>query len=431
MEHHKTTTAALVAAIISFTFLFTAVPLADIADADDPAGVFYFSADGSEWAAHTNVYTDLQTAINDASAWSASNANEQAFVLVAVGTYTLGFIELQNGVTVRGGFDGTEAGLIPTYQQDGDPAGLTNTVFIPSTSGINISDSGNGTPTLDNVVITGATSSAISFYRAANVVNCTITGCTSGMVIIYLSSGLGTIKFLNCSIVGNTASGLISATGSIAFISCTIQNNTVGLANIIVSSTSNSTFLNCTIISNTSTSCGGIYSMGYATLINTIVALNTPTTQTQTVAGGTLIAQSSVIGDQIYSADGLTHDTLSPAPDAADFDIDGSLMETATWAIGQGDVLLYMEHMDTALITLNPALGTSWTAETMRDMRDNPIITGDPGDQIIDLGAFSTGIDPEELEPDPTPNIFGVPWWVILSVVALAILGIFLIIKED
>ena len=401
----------------------------------EPNNCFYvYSNAVTQWTDKTKRYANPQTAINDAVAWSIANDNAQAYVLVAVGEYsTSTSYSLKDGVTVIGGFKGDESDSIPAYSQNGVVTDFANnTVFSRNTGYISVFSNSNlgFTAVLQNAVITGGyvlqegggmfnnnssptiTNCAFTGNRARNygggiynrssnpiLISCSFTNNDAGFGGggIYNTNSSSTI-LINCSFTNNNADivggGIYNTISNLMLINCTFAENTAqgggGMYNTVLGSTS--TLINCTFKDNRAIQGGGInISGGNMTLINCIVILNnnsnTPGDNIFVSGGGSITYKSSVIGTTTYNNTGATS-TTAPTPTAADFNPDGSLKSTATYAIKQGDYGLYETAIAPTLAVLNTKLGTSLTAMDMRDINDNLVVGGMAGSENIDMGAF-------------------------------------------
>ena len=428
-----------------------------------PANYFYVKpGGGAQWAGKdaARVFDDAQQtgvidAISAAAAWAGAN-HAQAYVLVAAGKYVENAsIAMANGVTLIGGFDGDESGITPKHPQDGNPANTTtNTVFSGgNTQKVFYNASIDATAALENAVITEGFIGNGGSGMYNNSSSPTLTNCTFTNNIAYSASegsGMYNVNssptLTNCSFTNNRSlacqngGGMCNSGSSPTLTNCTFTNNTAngcggGMYNINSSPTltdctftnnsantqgggmwngSSPTLTNCTFINNTANDGGGMYNyMFNPSLINCIATLNSPSDITNDV-GVTPSIMSSVVGSDMYDALGnataLTALSL-PNPLSTDFNADGSLTSSATWAIKQGSYSLYagvLGAVGTAgsvLDLLHTLYGVSLTAKDMRDSKGSLMVSGTTGSETINLGSFrfiDTGED-DALFGDPVP----------------------------
>jgi parallel beta-helix repeat protein len=258
--------------------------------------------DGSSWA---NAYADPQVGIDFATE-----------VWVAVGTYVpMSFpnggsssrymhFSLANGVTVYGGFAGTEA-LLTERNISANPTILSGNIG----SSVNSSDncyhvlyhpsglSLNSTAVLDGFTISHGKANGSDPHRygggiynyssSPKIVNCSIidNSSTSGGSGIYNYSSSPQIT--NCTIRGNSGGGIFNSSSSSPQITnCTFSGNTATTyGGGINNSSSSPTITNCTFYNNTAvTSGGGIYNSASSPSVkNSIFWENSP----NQIAGGT------------------------------------------------------------------------------------------------------------------------------------------------
>jgi len=294
------------------------------ANAAEPDNYFYVNSyeNTAAWNGSSNIYDylHLQDAIKDAAAWSATNSDKEAYVLLAVGSYrisTIGGIakslSLKDGVTVIGGFAGTETDTIPTYKQSDDPTGSTTTtsiwandempVFIntgvgPTAvlqnvevgygSGYNEGrdcgggmDNTNSSPTIANCtflnnITNGNGGSMRNDNSSPTLTNCMFTFTTTQAQAIngggmYNANGssptLTGCTFMNNS-AGNNGGGMCNdSDSSPTLISCTFTGNSApnggGMEN-----KGNPTLTDCTFTNNTASVGGGMANIGNPSLTN-------------------------------------------------------------------------------------------------------------------------------------------------------------------
>ncbi|MBD2705193.1 hypothetical protein IC229_31515 [Spirosoma sp. BT702] len=227
---------------------------------------------GQNW---TDAFPDLQTALT-----YSGNQNE---IWVAAGTYkptstidrTISF-SMKNGVTIFGGFAGTETTLSqrPTIDNTtpssttlsgeiGSPSSTTDNSYhvINNPAGLNI------TAILDGFVITGGNANNnFSDYSGGGMYN---NGSGSGQVCSPL--------IRQCSFVANQAAfggavfnnGSLSGNSSPVLTNCVFQSNSApsaggALCNLGQGGISNPTLTNCAFQDNTSTQGGAMWNSGYA-----------------------------------------------------------------------------------------------------------------------------------------------------------------------
>gem|GEM_PF-6112383 len=251
-------------------FFAAAAVTSPTSEAADPDNYFYVGT-GSQWSGKT-AYSNPQAAINDARDWSASNGGAQAYVLVAVGEYVAtSSFSLRTGVSVIGGFTGTESGLTPNNSQNGNPANVTNnTVFSGNDSVRVFSNSNIGvTATLQNVVITKGYTTATGggMYNnnsSPTIMNCTFTGNEAANGGGMYNYGNSNATVTNCTFANNkatTSGGGVYNTGSsnVTVTNCTFTNNeaTATGGGVYNTGSSNVAVTNCTFTNNKATSGGG------------------------------------------------------------------------------------------------------------------------------------------------------------------------------
>ncbi len=232
--------------------------------------------DGTSWA---DAYTSLQTAL------AASSSADQLWV--KAGTYRTtavgNFFSVPGGVSVYGGFDGTESALasrdwaVNTTTLSGDYNNTPGTLTDDSNRIVNFPNGADGS-TLDGFTIkngykTGTTFGVGVVVEANNttVRHCIITECY-GDYGGAVGSGAQTTKtgnqFINCAIINNlnTVVGLGDNSaaaywrGAVSFINCTFYgNNDTPLLKPAIQMRSGGpmTFLNCILWDHQNTYLGG------------------------------------------------------------------------------------------------------------------------------------------------------------------------------
>lgn len=267
------------------------------------AGVIYVKADvsgannGSSWA---DAYTDLQTAL------AAARSGDE--IWVAAGTYkptidivrTISFV-MKEGVTLRGGFRGTETDLAQRNWET-NPTILSGDIGTTDT----LDNSyhvvrGASSAVLDGFTITGGntTSSGGSGMNnsgcSPTVANCLFTGNAGifggGM---YNNNG-STVTLVNCVFSGNTGGtaggGICSYRSSLTLTSCTFSGNTADWGGGMYNYTTSITAADCAFTSNTAAVRGGgmFNYLNAVNLTNCVFYGNTATDH-----GGGLINQDSL-----------------------------------------------------------------------------------------------------------------------------------------
>jgi hypothetical protein len=207
-----------------------------------------------------------------------------------------------SGLTLAGGSADRGGGLLNSGNVT-----LTNCTISGSTASKNGAGLANyGTVTLTNCTISGNT--APSGGGLANFGRATLSTCTISNNSAFNSGGVlsnGTMSLTNCTVRANTAStqnggGLLS-NGTTTLTNCTLSGNSAGtnggglanygtvtMINCTVSGNSarvqgggvqnpasgRSVLSNCTVSANTAHQGGGLFNLGKAILIDTIVAVN-------------------------------------------------------------------------------------------------------------------------------------------------------------
>ena len=262
------------AAVLMTAFLLAAAAFvsAPSASAAEPDNHFYVNSGNTpQWTGKIKIYNDPQAAIWDASAWSTQNGDAQAYVLVAFGVYNAPAFSFQmlDGVTIIGGFAGTEDGTTPTYIQDGDPLNANNTVFSGNDAVRVFYNNGLGaTAVLQNAVITGGSEDeGAGMYNngsSPTITDCAFTGnkATGGTAqgggAMYNNSSSPTIT--NCTFKSNTAvvggayaGGMFNNGGSPTITECAFIDNKAsnsGSGGAMYNNGSSPTITNCTFTGN-------------------------------------------------------------------------------------------------------------------------------------------------------------------------------------
>ena len=272
------------AVLMASMFLAAAAIVGPAAEAGEADNCFYVGT-GTQWSDMVKVYSNPQAAVNDAASWSTAHGNTQAYVLVAIGTYdasALGIFSLKDGVTITGGFAGTESGLAPTYNQNiATPS--TNTVFSGNdTTGV-FSNTGVGaTACLQNAVITKGYAYHGGGMRnnssSPTVTNCTFTGNEADVFGGGMYNGDNSSPTVtNCTFTGNEAvalaGGMYNGDSSSTVTNCIFTDNKAGNGGGMGNIRSSLTIVNCTYNGNIATdstaSGGGMYNSGSSlTIVN-------------------------------------------------------------------------------------------------------------------------------------------------------------------
>lgn len=251
---------------------------------------------GTSW---TDAYTNLQTAL------AAAVPGDE--VWVAAGTYqptattdrTISFA-LKNGVGIYGGFAGTETLL----SQRSPAANVTILSGDIGTVGVATDNSyhvvtADGTVTASGI-LDGFT---ITAGRADSGVDPTDRG--GGVYTI-----LGSPSFMRCTFsanhAGNRGGGVRVASGSPSFTDCTFQGNTASTAGAGLSAgfVGAMTVRRCVFRSNAvgnSTGGGGIEATDNTTVINSVVAQNSPN-GVVFFGGGNTFTNTTIANNGVYGA---------------------------------------------------------------------------------------------------------------------------------
>lgn len=226
--------------------------------------VFYVDQDatgtmnGSSWE---NAFVDLGAAISSAKKYNTDN-NKKTKIWVAAGTYHLdGPISLQEGVSIYGGFNGTEKsesereiGLSeknwdlakPTILDGGGKTGImvqaadysTQTIIDGFTFQNANSDAGGAINLKKKSLVQNcrflkckATGSGggLLFTTDCQVLNCYFSGCSAkNGGAVYVNSYVATGSITGCLVEDNEASacgGGIYGQGSVSITNCVVKNN--------------------------------------------------------------------------------------------------------------------------------------------------------------------------------------------------------------
>ncbi len=359
------------------------------------AAVIYVNAaatganNGSSWA---NAYTSLQTALG------AAIASDELWVVA--GTYkptsdgdrTVSF-DLKNGVGIYGGFVGTETvrtqrnpdANVTTLSGDIGTAGTaTDNSFHVVTSGAAVTNSGR----LDGFTVSGGQADgnpASSQDRGAGLFNnggapliadVLFTGNFAAFRGAGARSESGNPRFLSSTFIGNSVpfgaggAGLSTGAGSVSIESCTFRSNS---------------------ISGATTGGGAIQTAGNTTILNTLVAQNSPN-GVQIQGGGNTIQDATLTNNNGYGlaflvspgntvSNSILWNNLVPG-----IFLDGSSSATVTYSDVQGGFL-----------------GTG-------NIDADPNFLSPPGD--LRLGPFSPAVDAGNNAAVPggvTVDIAGLP----------------------
>jgi hypothetical protein len=251
---------------------------------------------GTSWA---NAYTDLQAALATAVATDE--------IWVAAGTYkptvtppadrTISFA-LKNGVGVYGGFAGTE-----TMRSQRNP-----TINVTILSG-DIGTAGVATDNSYHVVTSDSTVTATGILDGFTVTAGRADGPgdpTDRGGAVYIN--LGSPTFIGCifsgNYAGNRGAGVRVAAGSPTFTNCTFQGNfseSAG-AGLSAASVGSMQVRSCVFRSNTvnnSTGGGGIEATDNTTVVNSVVAQNSPNGM-NFLGGGNSFINTTVANNASY-----------------------------------------------------------------------------------------------------------------------------------
>ncbi len=342
------------------------------------ADVIYVNAgatgagDGTTWA---DAFPDLQAAI------AASTSGDE--IWVAAGTYlptdtadrTISFA-LRDGVGIYGGFDGTEA-----MRTERDPA--ANVTILSGDIGVPASTADNsyhvvttdGTVTL-SAVLDGFTVTA----GQANGVDPHVRG--GGMWMNGGSPTLANLRFVS-NFASTAGGGLRVSSGSAAMTRCVFQSNSVAFGGVggglSLEVGATASCRNCVFRSNSVSGAvvgsGGISSGGGLTLVNTIVAQNSPNGMHLSNDNHTLenctVAYNSAYGIGLFgsNANALTNTVIWGNGTDGIFN-DGSSSVSASYCDTQGGVL-----SGTGNISANPLF-----LAPPGDLRPGP------GSPVVDAG---------------------------------------------
>jgi hypothetical protein len=246
----------------------------------------------SPFDAWTNAATDIQTAVNKASA-DLATAGAQCVVLVSNGIYTVtNEITITNGIALRS----VSTNWNDTTIKGGYPAASNRCISITGagavvdgftiTNGYVLGISGGGismtsASTVQNCLIVGNTTVSSSAGRGGgicasdgSIIHCTVKNNTSlpsggggGIYMLYVAGG--NVVVSNCIVTGNRATtssgGGINATGGLV-VNCVISNNVAATfgGGVHKGSSGAATSRNCLIVGNQAASGGGVGMTGSA-----------------------------------------------------------------------------------------------------------------------------------------------------------------------
>ena len=377
-----------------------AMPGADIPAVDDSleAGkIIYVDADalgdndGTSWA---DAYIDLQVALGAAASSDQIWVAEGIYRPTSDTTRTIAF-ELETGVSLYGGFAGTETLRSQRDWQShrsvlsGD-IGTTGVMTDNSYNVIRGNDT-DGTAILDGFVVTGGYADGSGTYDKGGG--------------LHISSGSPTIvntTFVNNYAVNHGGAMVVQYTTSTPLVvNCTFSGNSTdwnagGLANLWYAHT---TVVNSTFSNNTGNNGGGIVNLenGNATVRNTILWGN-QAPQIGLQSGATISVQYSLIEGGWTDTGNISDDPLFVDPDGADdtigtMDDDLRLQDTSP-AIDAADntsVPVDVTDMDGDGDT---AELTPFDQDGKERFADMPTVsdTGNGTAPIVDMGAFEKSI---------------------------------------
>lgn len=260
--------------------------------------------DGLDWI---SAYDDLQSALSQASTFNSDGnpATDVDAIWIAEGTYKptaelepgdarSASFSLLDGVTLYGGFDGTETTLaerdwtahITTLSGDlGTLDDNSDNAYTVAYCGENIESA------IDGVSITGGNADdgytgshierscggGICNWGTLTVTNSTLLGNSAnygGGIYSYN----GTLMVTNCTLSGNSASqrgGGISNNGAMTITNCTISGNSASFYDGGISNNGTMTLTNCTLSRNSAwLHGGGISNNGTLTITNCTLTSN-------------------------------------------------------------------------------------------------------------------------------------------------------------
>lgn len=294
--------------------------------------------DGTTWS---NAYTDLQRAIDQAS------AGDSVFVAATATAYqpaSGSSFSMKEGVKIFGGFAGTETSFSQrNLSNKATLKGNGNSVIINDNNGL------TADAELDGFIITGG-SARFGGGMYNNNVSPIIRNC---------------IFENNSADTNGNGGGMYNSNSSASIINCIFTSNTSGFhGGGIYNSASNVRLINCVVWANTTNNTGGgIYNLvARPVLTNTVIWDNTAT-----IGGNGMVNGNSArpvvsfcdIQDQVWSGTGnISQDPLFTDAAAGDF----------------------------SLQNLSPGINTGYSAANSSevDLTGNPRIMG----PSIDMGAI-------------------------------------------
>lgn len=366
-------------------------------DSAEAGKIIYVDADalgdnlGTSWA---DAYTDLQEALG------AAVASDQIWVAEGIyrpasdnTTRTIAF-ELKTGVSLYGGFAGTETLLSQRDWQShrsvlsGD-IGTTGVMTDNSYNVIRGNDT-DGTAILDGFVVTGGYANGSGTYDKGG-----------GLHISNGSPTIANTTFINNYAANHGGAMVVQYTSAPLVVNCTFSGNSTdwnagGLANLWYGHT---TVVNSTFSNNTGSNGGGIVNLEYgnATVRNTILWGN-QYPQIGLQSNATISVQYSLIEGGWTDTGNISDDPLFVDPDGADdtigtMDDDLRLQDTspAIDAADNASVPVDVTDMDGDGDTAELAPFDQDGNKRFADMPTMPD-TGNGTAPIVDMGAFEKSV---------------------------------------
>ena len=370
------------------------------------------AGDGTSWAA---AFDNLQDALARAASLNADadSRNDVGQIWIAGGTYMpsaelasgdprSASFRLVNGVSIYGGFAGTETTLA-LHEPGMHETILSGDLGVVGDRSDNaytvVYCAENVTSALDGVTISGGNADAPynGYYSENN---------NGGGICIWG----GTLTVANCTLSGNSASGPYGEGGGIfsydsvlTVTNCALSGNRAGVqgGGIYSSGGGKLTVTNSTLSGNSARfRGGGIYSLDAPTLCNSILWQNPggdlDTYRSASTSGNMIGIDPKLVRDPSDGGDGWGDDSGTPDIDESANDDFGDLRLTAqSPAIDRGDDLLAVDASGNALATdldgNDRIYGTSVDFGAFEfqgapaDGRETPSLVVDTTEDILDL----------------------------------------------